>query len=392
MQICVGKLGIKTGCLIILFLWLLAPQALMSQSYNQSYLDYLDSYYKYGNLDDLEAAKSSIKFELDNSLALKIQSYYYNAEIEYLLAYEKLRHDPFDQEKIEDLKNLLTELYYRYLESYYQLKKDEVEKVSLEGNTAYLFKDIFLAATIMPSANSVSPLVQNLLRRAKREKLFNVDNSFVASVSDLFEYEQPNLFGMANLVKSVWTYDRYMQITEDTPEKDSLREVVTYNSSIALDTLSSNFCKSIASFLLASTNSNRSNDAAWKYYQQCLELSEDESDFPSTGFYARNYNREIYIATTVAFIPAYCEYLFDNGRYVELLKATEYLADIDDLDQGMMENVSKEAIFWGEKSIRALQDEKRFEDSDDVYRRLHAFYKFLKPENTYSGSLSEEEE
>ena len=77
---------------------------------------------------------------------------------------------------------------------------------------------------------------------------------------------------------------------------------------------------------------------------------------------------------------------------MELLKATEYLADIDDLDQGMMENVSKEAIFWGEKSIRALQDEKRFEDSDDVYRRLHAFYKFLKPENTYSGSLSEEEE
>lgn len=392
MQICVGKLGIKAGFLTILFLLLLAPQSLMAQSYNQSYLDYLDSYYKYGNLSDLEAAKSSIKTELDNSLALKIQSYYYNAEIEYLLAYEKLRHDPFDQEKIADLKNLLAELYYRYLESYYQLKQDEVEKVSLEGNTAYLFKDIFLATTIMPSANSVSPLVQNLLRRANREKLFNADNSFVASVNDLFDYEQPNMFGMANLIKSVWTYDRYMQIADNTAEKDSLREVVTYHSSIALDTLKSNFGRSISSFLLASTNSNRSNDAAWKYYQQCLELSANEKDFPSTGFYARNYNHKIYIATTVAFVPAYCEYLYDNGRYVEILKSTEYLANLDALDQGMMENISKEAIFWGEKSIRALQDEKRFEDSDDVYRRLHAFYKILKPTDTYSGNPSEGEE
>jgi len=383
MQICVGKLGIRAGFLIILFLLSLVPQSLMAQSYNQSYLDYLDSYYKNGNLSDLEAAKSSIKTELDNSLALKIQSYYYNAEIEYLLAYEKLRHDPFDQDKIEDLKNLLAELYYRYLESYYHLKKDEVDKISLEGNTAYLFKDIFLATTIMPSANSVSPLVQNLLRRANREKLFNADNSFVASVNDLFDYEQPNMFGMANLVRAVWTYDRYMQIADNTSEKDSLREVVTYHSSIALDTLKSNFGRSISSFLLASTNSNRSNDAAWKYYKQCLELSENEKDF---------YNHKIYLATTVAFIPAYCEYLFDNGRYVEILKSTEYLSDIDNLDKGMMENVSKEAIFWGEKSIRALQDEKRFEDSDDVYRRLHAFYKFLKPTDSYSGNPSEGEE
>jgi hypothetical protein len=368
---------------------LMLPTSLPAQAYQKGYLDYLDAYYQDGNLADLTSAKNSIKSELDTSLALKIQSYYYNAEIEYLLSYEKLRNNPFDQEKVGNLKNLLIELYHRYLDSYYHLKGEGVEKTSLEGNTAYMFKDIFLAATVMPGANSVSPLIRNLLRRANQENLYNRENSFVASVNDIFDYEEPNLFGIANLVKSVWSYDRYMQAAEGTPLKDSIRATVTYHSAIALDTLKSNFGRSIAAFLLATTNSNRSNDAAWNYFQRCLEWSSDSEDFPTTGFYAKNYNREIYLATSVAFLPAFCEYLYNNGRYTEIIEATEYLADLGDLDQGMLENISKEAIFWGEKALRALQDEERFEDSDDMYRRLHAFYKFLQPEKQFSGEPEE---
>ncbi len=385
----VGSELMALGVFVFLIAMIVLPQSLPAQSYQKGYLDYLDAYYQDGNLADLTSAKNSIKSELDSSLALKIQSYYYNAEIEYLLAYEKLHQDPFDQEKVDNLKNLLIELYHRYLDSYYHLKGEGVEKTSLEGNTAYLFKDIFLAATVMPSANSVSPLIRNLLRRANQENLYNRENSFVASVNDIFDYEEPNLFGMANLVKSVWTYDRYMQAEENSPLRDSLRETVTYHSAIALDTLKSDFGRSIAAFLLATTNSNRSNDAAWNYFQKCLEWSDDSEDFPKTGFYAKNYNRQIYLATSVAFLPAFCEYLYDNGRYTEIIEATEYLADLGDLDQGMLENVSKEAIFWGEKSLRALQDEERFDDSDDMYRRLHAFYKILEPEKTFSGDPEE---
>ncbi len=348
------------------------------------YLDYLDSYYSSGSLSDLESAKNSIKTELDSSLALKIQGYYYNAEIEYLLAYEKMRNQPLSDERVENLKNLLVELYHRYLESYYHFLEQGVDNTSLEGNTAYLFKDIFLAAPLLPSANSVSPLVKNLLRRANQEKLYNPENSFVASVNDIFSYEEPNLFAMSNLVKSVWAYDSYMQSEEASPQKDSLRQLVNYHSAIALDTLKSGFGKSIACFLLATTNSNRENDAAWSYFQKCLELSQDDSDFPKAGFYARNYNRQIYLATTVAFLPAYCEYLYSNNRYAEIMDATEYMVDLDMLDHGMLENVSKEAIFWGEKALRSLQDEGRYTDSDDMYRRLHAFYKFVQPKSTYS--------
>jgi hypothetical protein len=349
----------------------------------KGYLDYLDSYYSTGSLSDLESAKNSIKTELDSSLALKIQSYYYNAEIEYLLAYEKMRNQPLSREHVENLKNLLVELYHRYLKSYYHFLEQGVDNTSLEGNTAYLFKDIFLAAPLLPSANSVSPLVKNLLRRANEEKLYNPENSFVASVNDIFSYEEPNLFAMSNLVKSVWAYDSYMQGEEASPQKDSLRQLVNYHSAIALDTLKSGFGKSIACFLLATTNSNRENDAAWSYFQKCLELSQDDSDFPSSGFYARNYNRKIYLATTVAFLPAYCEYLYSNSRFAEIMDATEYMVDLDMLDHGMLENVSKEAIFWGEKSLRSLQDEGRYTDSDDMYRRLHAFYKFVQPKSTY---------
>ncbi len=372
------------GAVLTAILMMLASGSAMAQQYEKGYLDYLDAYYKDGRVADLENAKNSIKSELDSSLALKIQSYYYNAEIEYLLAYEKLRHDPFDEAKIENLKNLLVELYHRYLDSYYHLKDEGIEKTSLEGNTAYLFKDIFLAATIMPSSNSVSPLVNNLLRRANEQDLFNRENSFVASVNDLFKYEEPNLFGIANVLKAVWSYDKYMQLDNESAERDSIRQNVNYHAAIALDTLRSNFGRSIASFLLATTNSNRNNDLAWNYFQQCMGLSEDDSEFPQAGFYGKNYNREIYMATSVAFLPAYCEYLYDNQRFAEILDATEYLHNLGMLDQGMLENVSKEAIFWGEKSIRALQEQERFSDSDDVYRRLHAFYKILQPEKTFS--------
>jgi len=383
MQRNVGRTGQKIGIYVFLFAFMLIGQSLTAQ--NTGYLDYLDLYYQDGNQADLELAKNSIKSELDSSLALKIQSYYYNAEIEYLLAYEKLSKEPLSEEKVDNLKNLLVELYYRYLESYYHFKEGDIKSSSLEGNTAYLFKDIFLSATIMRNANSVSPLVSNLLRRANRENLFNTENSFVASVNDIFTYEEPNLFGIANLVKSVWTYDRYMQADESEILKDSLRQVVNYHSAISLDTLSSDFGKSIACFLLATTNTNKDYDAAWTYFQKCLSYSKDASDFPNTGFYAKNYNYEIYLATSVAYLPAYCEYLYGKNRYAEIVEATEYFAESGRLDQGMLENVSKEAIFWGEKAIRALQDENRYDDSDDIYRRLHAFYKFLQPDDTYSG-------
>jgi len=371
------------GVLIAAVLLMLTPAVLSAQE--MGYLDYLDSYYKTGNANELELAKNSIKTDLDTSLALKIQGYYYNAEIEYLLAYENLKREHLSEEKVSNLKNLLLELYDRYLESYYQIKKEDIQGSSLEGNTAYLFKDIFLATAILPSANSISPMVKNLLRRANREQLFNTDNSFVASVNDIFLYEEPNLFGISNLLKAVWAFDKYMATEAPGLHKDSLREAVSYHSAIALDTLKSNFAGSVASFLLASTRSNILNDDAWNYFQKCLELSLDDSDFPKSGFYAKNYNRDIYVATTVAFLPAYCEYLFNNNRYKEVLKSTQYLVNLDLLDPGMLENVSKEAIFWGEKSIRILQENDRYEDSDDMYRQLQAYYELLKPGETYGN-------
>ena len=374
---------------VILLAVVFAGQA-TAQNYAKDYLDHLDAYYKNGDWSDLQAAKSSIKSELDTSLALKVQSYYYNAEIEYLMAYERLRRDPGNEEKTADLKNLLLELYDRYLESYYHAVRGNLKNSSLEGNTAYLFKDIFLAATITPSSNSIAPMIENLLRRADEQNLYNRENTFIASVADLFPYETPNMFGIANMIKAVWGYNSYMDAEQDTPKRDSLRALVNYHSAIALDTLRSNFARSIATFLLATTNSNIKNDAAWQYFRKCLELAKDDSDFPQGGFYAKNYNFDIYLATTVAFLPAYCEYLYDNGRYGEIVDATEYMVDLDALDAGMLENVSKEAIFWSEKAIRALQEENRYDDSDDIYRRLQAFYKYMQQNKTYSNEPDSE--
>ena len=74
---------------------------------------------------------------------------------------------------------------------------------------------------------------KNVLRRAKQDKLYNEENSFVASVADMMSLEYPNLFGVANLVKAVWLNDQFMNTDANDARKDSLRESVNYYAAIA---------------------------------------------------------------------------------------------------------------------------------------------------------------
>ena len=152
--------------------------------------------------------------------------------------------------------------------------------------------------------------------------------------------------------------------------------MVNYFASIAGDTLKSNYGLSISYFLLAETFANHENDMAWNYFRKCLDQLSGGS-LPTQGFYARNYNREIYIATCVAFLPTYSEYLFRAGRYPEILSSAKQLIGMEILDRGQMESVSKEAVFWGEKSIRALQDDARYTSADELFQQLKSFYEML---------------
>jgi hypothetical protein len=361
-----------SSVLLLLFVAIAGAQ----QPGTRSYLDYLDSYYKTHDIEDLKQARSAVWSELDSTAALRFQSYYYNTEIEYLLTLEELRGNPHDSKKLAQLRTLMLQLYSRYLDAYYKIEPADVHNSNIPGNTAFLVKDIMMAAAFISNANSCIPLVKNILRRADRDSLYNRENSFIASVRDMIELEYPNLFGTANLVKAVWLNDKFIGMTEDDAEKERLRKLVNYHSSIAADTLSSDYGISIAYFLLAETYAYHENDMSWGYFQKCIDIFR-ENDIETTGFYGRNYNREIYIATAVAFIPSYSEYLYENERYSEIVNAAKYLADLDMLDRGKIENVTKEAIFWGEKSIRQLQGAGRYESADEIFKGLQGFYKIL---------------
>jgi len=360
---------------------LVNPNAARAQE-GQSYLDYLDNYYKTYDVSYLMKAQSAIKSDLDSSAALRFQGYYYNTEIQYLLALEDFKKDPNSIEKLEKLKGLMLQLYSRYLDAYYRVDPAQIQNSNIPGNTAFLFKDILMAAALMPNANSAAPQIKNILRRATRDNLYNTENSFIASVNDMLALEYPNLFGVANLVKAVWLNDEFIGAEQEGVFKDSLRTAVNYHASIASDTLSSDYGKSIAFFLLAETYAGDYNDMAWDYFQKCIDLFQDKH-IVTEGFYAKNYNREIYLATAVAFFPEYSEYLFENGRYTEIAASANYLIDLDMLDRGKTENVTKEAIFWGEKSIRRLQDDNKFSKADELFRQVQSFYDILEPDAQY---------
>lgn len=367
--------------LVLVALFVLLSTALAAGATPQKekgYLDYLDAYYQSGNPNDLTLARNAIKIELDASDALRFQSYYYNAEIQFLLALEELKQSPQNAEMQEKLRGLLLQLYTRYLDAYYKLEPGQLQTSSLPGNTAFLLKDILMAATFCPNSNSFAPIVKNILRRANRENLYDRENSYIASVNDMLQPEYPNLFGVANLTKAVWVNDQFIGMKQENAVKDSLRRMVSYYAAIASDTLKSTYGKTIAFFLLAETNAGHENDMAWSYFRKCLDLMKTLQN-PPEGFYARNYNREIYVATAVAYLPTYAEYLYNAGRYPEILTSAKYLVDLGSLDRGKIESVSKEAVFWGEKSIRALQDAARYTSADELFQQLKGFQALIEP-------------
>ena len=342
----------------------------------KGYLDYLDSYYQTGNPADLEQARNAIKIELDASDALRFQGYYYNAEIHFLMTVEDLKKDMHNVELQEKLRALMLQLYNRYLDAYYKFEPAQLKTSSVPGNTAFLVKDVLMAAIYCPNANSFAPLVKNVLRRATRDSLYDVQSSYVASVNEMLQEEYPNLFGVANFAKAVWVNDQFISMKQEGVVKDSLRRMVNYFASIAGDTLRSSYGLSISYFLLAETFANHENDMAWSYFRKCLEQL-NVGPFPTQGFYARNYNREIYIATCVTFLPTYAEHLYKAGRYPEILSSAKQLIALGVLDRGQMESVSREAVFWGEKSVRALQDEARYSSADELFQQLKSFYEML---------------
>ncbi len=377
--------GMTTVVAATLIVWLAAAVCFAAPQAAKGYLDYLDSYYKTGSAEDLMNARNSIKIELDASDALRFQSYYYNAEIVFLLALEELKRSPQDVALQEKLRGLMLQLYSRYLDAYYKIEPAQLRSTSVPGNTAFLIKDMLMAATFCPGANSFAPLVKNVLRRATRDSLYDAGNSYLASVNDMIALEHPNLFGIANFTKAVWVNDQFVGMKQDSAVKDSLRRMVNYYAAIASDTLKSPFALSISYFLLAETFANHENDMAWNYFRKCLDLAKS-ADLPTNGFYGRNYNRSVYTATCVAFLPTYASYLFAAGRHAEILNCAKYLIDKDMLDRGQIENVSREAVFWGEKSIRALQDAANYTSADGLFQQLKGFQEMLEPSNQLGNS------
>lgn len=371
------------GLLLVLMMFTSGSAATPVQA--KGYLDYLDSYYQTGNRADLEAAGNAIKIELDASDALRFQGYYYNAEIHLLMTIEDLKADTKNSALQEKLRTLMLQLYNRYLDAYYKFDPAQLQKSSVPGNTAFLVKDVMMAAIYCSDANSFAPLLKNVLRRATRDSLYDFQNSYVASVNEMLQQEYPNLFGVANFAKAVWVNDQFISTKQEGATKDSLRRMVNYYAAIASDTLKSDFGLSISYFLLAESYANRDNDMAWSYFRKCLDLVKG-GDLPTQGFYARNYNREIYLATAVTFLPTLAEHLYTAGRHAEVLNCARYLIELGALDRGQTESVSREAVFWGEKSVRALQEQSQFSSADQLFQQLKSYYEMLDPKTQLGNS------
>ena len=383
-------LGLAFISLVLLFMMSSnLPAQSGSGSSIKSVIEKIGSFHKDGNVDSLIKAEEELRSILNESDKIRLTEYLIYDEIQFNLATssDSLKLDKTVLERSKIIGKLMVEMYDRYLTVYYRALERSTDRSALIGITDMVFRDLFHAATHIPQADLTTPLVRNLIRRAQDDNLYYEDSGFVVSVVDIIDYECDkdyrfyNLYGMANIVKSCWDYNDYYQLSRNASASgnqaavESLRKNINRQCAAALGHLESNFAKSIACFLMATTFKEDSLDLKWHYYKECIEYYQGQVDFPTGGFYAKNYNRAAYIENMIFFLPRYFEYLFDSRRYNEIIEGAEYFANLGLLDQGNLRDVSALTVLWGEKSIRELQTSDQIEEANSLQRRLLQFYR-----------------
>jgi hypothetical protein len=357
----------------------------------KSVIEKIGSFHKDGDVNSLIKAEEELRSILNESDKIRLTEYLIFDEIQFNLATssDDLKLESATRERIKIIGKLMVEMYDRYLTVYYRALERGTDRSALIGITDMVFRDLFHAATYMPQADLTTPLVRNLIRRAQDDMLYYEDSGFVVSVIDIIDYECDdsykfyNLYGMANIVKSCWDYNDYYQLSRNASAGgnqatvESLRKGINHQCAAALGHLESNFAKSIASFLMATTFKEDSLDLKWHFYKECIEYYRNQENFPTGGFYAKNYNKAAYLENMIFFLPRYFEYLFDQQRYNEIVETAEYFVNLGLLDAGNIRDVSALTVLWGEKSIREMQVGDEFEEANGLQQRLQQFYRHI---------------
>lgn len=360
-----------------------------SSSSIKSVLDRIGGFHKDGDINDLIEAEKALRSILNESDKIRLTEYLIYDEIQFNLATTSvdLKLKDAIREQIKLIGKLMVTMYDRYLTVYYRALEQGTDRSALIGITDMVFRDLFHAATHIPQADLTTPLVKNLIRRAQTDMLYYEDSGFVVSVVDIIDYECDddyefyNLYGMANIIKSCWDYNDYYRLSHNEASGsnqasvESIRKNINRQCAAALENLESNFAKSIACFLMATTFSQDSLDMKWQFYKKCIEYYQNEPNFPTDGFYSNNYNQTVYVENMIFFLPSYFGFLFDGRHFNEIIETAEYLINLGLLDAGNIRDVSALTVLWGEKAIRELQAQDQIESANSLQLRLQQFYR-----------------
>jgi len=366
---------------IALYAWFLVPCDAIADNeevQQQISIGRFFAYRGYQNQQELTTKLQTLRSELEGEWGMSEWRTFWHAEHEFLIFLDSLKYLPQDQIELDGLQAKLLQLYAHLLDSFYELDQTEAGSSNLPSYLEYVVRDAVLASATLKGMNSTSPMLRCLLRRADEKSLYNPNESFLGSVKDMLDLEYPNAYGISNLVCAVWVDGELSKLEEGSAEEEIFRKACRDYAGAAADTLKQDYSLSIAYYLLAKRYSADEKDLAWTYFTKAIDLSSDSSAITG-NFYRQYFYKDRFATDAVTFLTDYFEYLFDEGRYTEILNKARLLLGCKTGDRKIQERIVREAILWGEKSIRAADDSRNFALSKELLEGLNHFRELHDP-------------
>ena len=363
----------------------------------------IDEYDQTHNLETLRSAISRLRGATYEALDLSKATYqdfylmpYLLIEAELKQLVHHLRRLPKDSLLSVQARSKIRELWLsikRYEESPLPTSETSEEmEMKLENleiiiNRALL--TVLEAARFLDHANSLSPLIRNMIDRAKRYDFMEspetdeVTFSRLQVTSEFLDLDYPNAEFLSNIFRANWL-DFEADTTEEkhpseTSLSNSLRREAASLAQVAVQAATRPYARCTGYYLAArNTRTERPEDAV-EFYDQAISQFGYFTDAQG-GFLGKKFPKNEIRASFINFIFKYGETLVQRGNFVRYVGLIEHGWAIEGLEElhkyplalRLMDAYSKLiAQLLEQENDQLVQEYKNKQQEIDAYLKVH---------------------
>jgi hypothetical protein len=339
----------------------------------------IKEYDETGNIDKLRIAIADLRTEKYKKVDPYFVPYFLSeAEVKELIYL--LKNSPKDSLLSSQARSRIRELWlnlkkieeFPYPETSPEAKKKEDLK-NLFGRGV---STIIESARFLDYANSLAPLVKNIIDRAERYDFMKGSRPGVFSdlqvAKEFLEIDYPNAAFLSNIMKADWFDNKAQKIGHlETLEKSdaySLRREVVSLAQAAFKAATTPYSRCIGYYLAARNMDVEQPEEAWKFYNQALGEFNNFTDM-TEGYLDKKFNKPVMRADFVEFIYQYGKTLVEKEDFIRYVALLENGWRVKGLEEGIKYPLATQLNDAYSKLITQLRAEKKDELAEEYLEK-----------------------